>query len=144
MDNTIKRRLFIRGAAAFVTAMGINKISASEHMFQNFLDTTFFINPAFTIDSTAAGNTVLRTNLGFGKIKELTFTGIENDIIKMLKRHSTVRSDIQNLAVLHNLGEKECEERCSAVMARLVREGIIVNKESDMNIIQNVYKRPSE
>ncbi len=144
MDNRIRRRLFIRGAAAFVAAMGMKEIRADERMFQDLLDTTYFINPAFTVDSTATGNTVLRTNQGGGKIMELTFTGIENDIIKMLKRNSTVRSEIQNLSVLYNLGEKECEERCSAVTARLVREGIIVNKESDMNIIQNVYKRPSE
>jgi hypothetical protein len=113
-------------------------------MFQKEeLNQKYFINPAFSVDTSLTGRIVLSTNLPGGKVKELKFENFENEILKYIKQNRSIQQITFGIAKKYSFTDSESTQKCNSVIKKLENEGIIVTKKSEMNIIQNTFKKPT-
>jgi hypothetical protein len=77
-----------------------------------------------------------------GKIKELRFQAFENEVLKKVRENRNVGDIATDLAVNYKLGKAECTQKCNLILEKFIKDGIIVSKDSKMNIVQKVFKKP--
>jgi hypothetical protein len=143
MDNTIKRRLFIRGAVATAALLCLKKLPASEMYVKDHLDKEYFINPAYSAYKTATGELVLETGLPGGKIQFFKYQGLEMDILQLISEKKSVLQSISQLADKFHTTHDSVLSRSTLFIERLYKEGIIINKDSKIIIVQNVVRNAS-
>lgn len=145
MNEIVKRRFFLKGILSFTAVMGLKKIGVSENMFQKEeLNQKYFINPAFKVDTSLTGRIVLSTNLPGGKVKELKFENFENEILKYIKQNKSIQQITFGIAKKYSFTDSESTQKCNTVIKKFENEGIIVTKKSEMNIIQNTFKKRTD
>ncbi len=141
MENINQRRSFLKGAFSLAMLFSLKKTGAQEQVLpEDNLSKSYFFNPAYSVDSTLNGDLIFRTNLPGGKIKELKFTGIEKDLLHLVRQNKPISGFTEDIGRKYQISEGDILPFCGSIIQKLSKEGIIVDMGSNINIIQTVVK----
>jgi hypothetical protein len=137
MDNSIRRRIFLKGALSVVALFSINKLIAINRFLQDEgIKKQYFINPAYSIESTSDGTLFFKTTMPNGNYNKIGLKGIYSDIIQLIIEKKQPLDWIPQLAFKNNMTIQNCQHKCDSILAEMEQKCFIITEQSKISITQ--------